>query len=78
MTREAVTKSVFLIFPESFRTEVIGGADPREAERILTAAGVLEPGKDRPQRKARLPGFKSPQWVYRLSVDQAEAEGGEA
>lgn len=78
LTREAVTKSIFLIFPQSFREEIIAGADPREAERILTAAGILEPGKDRPQRKARLPGFKSPQWVYRLSVDQAEAEGGEA
>lgn len=72
LTREAINKSVFLIFPKSFREEVIGGADPREAERILTAAGILEPGKDRPQRKSRLPGYKSSQWVYRLSIDQAE------
>lgn len=71
-TCETLTRSTYLVFPESFRNEVIGGADPREAERILTAAGILEPGKDRPQRKQRLPSFKSPQWVYRLTLDASE------
>lgn len=76
LTPETFNRSVFFVFPESFRTEVIGGADPSEAARILTAAGILEPGRDRPQRKKRLPGFKTSQWVYVLSLDVPEDGAG--
>ncbi len=69
--RRVLTRSLFMVFPTAFKDEIIGGADVREAERLLIAAAILRPGKDRPTRKIRLPGFKNPQRVYLLSLDSA-------
>ena len=69
----AVMGSCFLVFPQAFREEVIAGAEVREAERILIAAGILEPGKKRTQRQMRLPGYRTPQWVYKLTLDRGAA-----
>jgi len=76
LRRHVLTRSLFLVFPQSFKDELIGGADPTEAARILTAVGVLKPGKKRPTRQVRLPGFKNGQWVYLLSLDHEPTEGG--
>jgi len=76
LATRVITRSLFMVFPQNFREEIIGGADPREAERLLIAASVLLPGKDRPTRKIRLPGFKNSQRVYLLSLDHERIEGG--
>jgi putative DNA primase/helicase len=62
----------FLVLPETFRSEVVTGFKLADACKVLKAAGILQPGKDRLTDKARLPGLGS-QWVYVLS-SVAEAE----
>jgi uncharacterized protein (DUF927 family) len=71
-----VTRSEFFVYKEVLRVEVCAGYDHRDAERILTRAGILIPGKDRIMQKPRLPGFKNPPRVYVLTLDDPATEGG--
>lgn len=68
------TRSEFYVFREVFRNEICVGFDYRDAEKTLGRAGILLPGKDgRMTCKPRLPGFKNPPRVYRLTLDESEA-----
>ena len=74
-TTRTPTRSEFIVFPKMFRNEICQGYDYRDAEKILERAGILLPGKDgRMTDKPRLPGFKDPQRIYRLTLDQGPEE----
>ncbi|MFM8442464.1 MAG: DUF927 domain-containing protein [Methylococcus sp.] len=63
----------FLTFPEVFRLEICKGFDYRDAEEILTRAGLLLRGKDgRATQNKSLPGFAVKKRVYVLTTDTAE------
>ena len=61
----------FFVFPEIMKAELCAGYDLSDAVKILTEAGILLPGKDRPTQKPRLPGFAEPKRVYVLTLDNA-------
>lgn len=61
----------FFVFPEVMKAELCAGYDLSDAVKILTEAGILLPGKDRPTQKPRLPGFAEPKRVYVLTLDNA-------
>jgi uncharacterized protein (DUF927 family) len=68
------TSSEFLVFPAVFRSEMCAGYDYRDAEKALARAGILMKGKDgRMTCKPRLPGFRNPPRVYRLTLDDTQA-----
>ena len=51
----------YLVLPEMFRTEVVAGYKPAAACKVLIAAGLLQPGKDRVDGQRR---------ACRVSVDR--------
>ncbi|SCX96070.1 DUF927 domain-containing protein [Nitrosospira sp. Nsp13] len=50
----------FLVLPETFRREICQGFDEKTVKKVLIAAGLLLPGKDKkPSQILRLPGLGS-------------------
>jgi uncharacterized protein (DUF927 family) len=58
--RSAGAGTEFLILPESWKSEVCAGLDPKAAAKAVLAAKALKPGEgNQLQRKERLPGLGS-------------------
>lgn len=65
----------YLVFSDTFKSEICAGLDSRAAEQTLVRLKWIQPGRDRITQKPRLPGYGTSMRVYVFTAAVWEAEG---